>query len=274
MTIAISEAYISRGGTSGESVSYDLVYYSMYETDEAVAESAVRAVLPSAYLGFAMRSINREQLLDHLWKWTANYSNQDTTDKPTLSFNVGGGTSHITNSISNTRYREPRLVSADVDYGGAIGVELNDDGSKARVRGVEVFTPLLEYSYSQQFKSEYITDAYVDGVFSVAGTVNSQPFYGRPAGSVLFKQARGSKKGSENWEISFDFCYSPNQSAFNVGSVSVQYKGGWDYLDVLYVPAGRSRTSAGSGVRIMQPGMVTVHKVYYDGDFTRLGIGT
>jgi hypothetical protein len=273
MTIAISEAYISRGGTRGEATSYDLVYYSMNETDETLAQAAVLAAIPASYDGFPFRTLAREQLLDHLWKWTANYGspgNQVTTERPTLSFNVGGGTSHITNSIRNQRYRDPTLVPQDIDYKGAIGVELNDDGSKARVRGVEVFTPLLEYSYSQQFENADVTEAYIDGLFSIAGTVNSIPFYGRPAASVLFKQARGSKKGSDKWEISFDFCYSPNMSSFNVGSINVQQKDGWDYLDVLYVSAGRTA----KGIRIMQPGMATVHKVYPDGDFTLLGIGT
>ena len=273
MTIQISEATISRAGSRGESTSYDLIYYSMYEFDETVAQAAVLAAIPTDYSGFPFRTLAREQILPDLWKWTANYGspgNQVTTERPVLSFSIGGGSSHVTNSISNQRYRDPSLVPQDINFKGAIGVELNDDGTKARVRGVEVFTPSLDYSYAQQFENADVTQAFIDGVNSVCGTVNSANFYGREAGSVLFRGARGGKKGSEKWEISYDFSYSPNLSAFSVGSITVSAKDGWDYLDVLYVKSGRTA----KGIPILQPGMATVHKVYPDGDFTLLGIGS
>ena len=273
MTISMSEAYLSRNGQKGEQTSYDLIYYTFGEPNEITAETYVLQNKPATYNGYNFRTYSREQVVVDVYKWTLNYGSpgqQTTTGTATLNFNIGGGTQHITNSIANSRYRDTSLVTNDMDFGGTIGVELNDDGTKARVRGVEVYVPVLEYSYAEQFLNSDVTDSFIGNIYSVCGGMNNAPFYGRPAGSVLFKGCHGSKKGSEKWEITFDFAYSPNATNLSVGGITVTSKRGWDYLDVLYV----AKPTRVNGMRVMLPGQATVHQVYPLVDFSLLGIGT
>lgn len=272
MTISLEEAYISRNGNRGESTSYDLVYYTFGETNEITAEEYVLANIPATYRGYNYRTIAQEQITDSVYKWTVNYGSvgqQVTVGLPTLAFNIGGGTSHITNSIGYTTYNDGSVITSPIDCKGAIGIELSDDKSKARVRGVDIYAPVLEYSYAQQFENADITDSYIDGLFATIG-MNNDTFYGRPAGSVLFKGAHGTKKGSDKWELTFDFAYSPNGINIPVGGITVAFKRGWDYLDVMYVAQGRSA----DGIRLLVPGQATVHQVYPLTDFSALGIGT
>lgn len=271
MTISMEEAYLSRDGQRGESTAYDLTYYTFGEADEVLAEEYVLANKPDTYKGYAFRTLSQKQVSDTVYMWTLNYGSagqQITVGIPTLSFNVGGGSTHITNSIANTRYRDTSLLADDMDFKGAIGVEINESGS-ARVRGVEIFAPVLEYSYAIQFENADITDSYIDAVFNTVG-MNDAEFYGRPAGSVLFKGCRGTRKGSEKWELTFDFAYSPNGIDVPVGGITVSSKRGWDYLDVLYVSNG----DRVNGLRLMLPGQATVHQVYPLTNFANLGIGT
>ena len=273
MAISMSEAFISRNGSRGEITSYDLVYYTFGESNAVTAETYALANTPATYSGYNKRTIAGEQIVTDCYKWTVNYgsgSQQVTVGLPTLAFNVGGGTVHITNSIANSRYRDSSLIPNDINFGGAIGVELNDDGTKARISGVDVFAPVLEYPYGMEFLNADVTTTYIDGVFATIG-MNNATFYGRPAGSVLFKGCHGTKKGADKWELTFDFAYSPNGTSIPVGGITVASKRGWDYLDVLYKPNGRD---ASTNIRIMSPAMATVHQVYPLTDFSALGIGT
>lgn len=270
MAISMSEAYLSRDGTRGEQTSYDLVYYTFDETNEVTAEAYLLANIPQTYRGYNYRTVAQKQITESVYMWTVNYGSVGQQIQPgvaTLAFRAGGGTVHVTNSISNRRYRDSNLVPKDVDYQGAIGVELNDDGSKARVRGVDVYAPVLEYSYAEEFLNNVVTTAFIDNIYSLCGKVNSGPFFGRPAKSVLFMGAQGSKKGNEKWEIRYDFAYSPNVASLRVGGINVGAKDGWEYLDVLYVPNGRT-----NNLRVLAPGMATVHQVYESGDFSLLGL--
>ena len=220
MTISMSEAYLSRDGQRGEQPSYDLIFYTFDEPDEFAAEAYVLANIPPTYKGYNYRTLTQKQINDKTYCWTANYGSagqQITVGLPTLSFNIGGGTQHITNSIANTRYRDASLLANDMDFGGTIGVEIDASG-KCRVRGVEVYEPVLEYSYAIQFENSDITEAYIDQLYDCVG-INDAPFYRRPAGSVLFKGCHGTKKGSDKWELTFDFAYSPNAVNLIVGKV-------------------------------------------------------
>ena len=267
----MEEAYLSRDGQRGESTSFDVIYYTFGESDELVAADYVIANKPATYNGYNFRTLSHTQVSDTVYVWTLNYGSaaqQITVGLPTLSFHIGGGSSHITNSLNNTRYRDASLLPDDMDFRGAIGVEISESGN-ARVRGIEVHAPVLEYSYAIQFENSDITDSYIDAVFNTVG-MNDADFYGRPAGSVLFKGCHGTRKGSDKWELTFDFAYSPNGIDIPVGGITVSTKRGWDYLDVLYVANGNRV----NGLRVMLPGQATVHQVYPLTNFANLGIGT
>lgn len=282
MAISLEEAYVSREGQRGQTgSSFDVAYYTFGEPDEVVAEAYVLANGPKTYRDLPLMDISHEQVTSSCYKWKMTFGVNLTGSQPgspaVLQFQVGGGTIHITNSLSKTDYGNTTSdftgQGFPMDFKGAIGVELNSDKTKARVRGVDVYAPILEYSYVKQFDAEEITDTYIGQIYDLAQTpVNDDEFYGRPAGSVLFRGCRGSSKGEDIWELTFDFSYSPNTTDLQVGDITGIEKLGWQYLDVIYAPPNISRTV--SGTQILRPAQVTVHTVYDSGDFSTLGIGT
>lgn len=270
----MEENYVSRMGSSGESTGFDIIYTVMNNDlsylNELDATGYVLQNKPGSYAGYGYLSYEIKQVVRGVYTFTLKYGtpgNATMMDIGTLSFNVGGGTAHITNSISYTSVRDTAILPDPMDYGGAIGVEVNDDKTKGRIRGLDIVAPVMEYSWATQFTAADVNDGYINDVFNLCGTINGAAFFGRPAGSVLFKGARGSRKGFDRWELSFDFAYSPNMTNIAVGNMTVTAKKGWDYLDILYIPQPRVNF-----VRMLTPGMATVHKVYQDGNFELLKI--
>ena len=79
-----------------------------------------------------------------------------------------------------------------------------------------------------------------------------------------------SKKPNAPWEITFRFAVSPNQSSLQVGKLKVPNKRGWDYLWVRYADT----EDTASHTLVKSPLGAYVERVYEEGDFSALGIGT
>ncbi|MFN8730574.1 MAG: hypothetical protein ACK5Z4_12025, partial [Planctomyces sp.] len=112
---------------------------------------------------------------------------------------------------------------------------------------------------------------YKGAIFSCTGKTNAGSFRGFAAGEVLFLGATGSKRGDgpdDNWEITFRFAASPNQTGLSVGSITGISKKGWEYLWVRYADAEDS----GSGAIIKKPIAAYVERVYDQANFGALGI--
>ena len=107
-------------------------------------------------------------------------------------------------------------------------------------------------------------------LFQLTGRVNSAPYKGFQAGECLFLGASGSKRGEEDWEISFRFAASPNKTGLSVGDIGGIDKKGWEYLWVRYADA---EDPAAKSI-VKRPAAVYVEQVYEYGDFSGLGIGT
>ena len=86
-------------------------------------------------------------------------------------------------------------------------------------------------------------------------------------GEVLFMGASGSKRGDDEWEITFRFAASPNVTNLTIGDITGVDKKGWEYLWVRYADAEDEK------VLVKQPTAVYVEKVYESGNFAGLGIG-
>ena len=113
-----------------------------------------------------------------------------------------------------------------------------------------------------------MTPGYKTTLFVLTGRVNAGVFKGFAAGEVLFLGASGSQRGQDDWEITFRFAASPNVSGLAVGPITGITKRGWEYLWVRYADAEDQH------VLVKQPIAAYVEKVYPDGDFSGLGIGT
>jgi len=204
---------------------------------------------------------------DNAWQVTINYSKDGAEDgaaplKRARSFDTTGGTQHITQAYSETRFG-----ANAPDQKKAIGVDSNG------VNGVDIVVPQLQWQETYDVPNVYVTSEWIRGVSGVTGTTNNASFRGFEAGEVLFLGCSGSQewddeKGRGPWSLSFRFVASKNVTGETVGDITGVAKKGHEYLWVRY------EESESQNVLIKKPKAVYVNKVYREGNFSSLGIGT
>jgi len=86
---------------------------------------------------------------------------------------------------------------------------------------------------------------------------------------VLFCGAGGSKRGEEDWEVTFKWAASPNKTDIKIGGITVPSKEGWHYLWVRY----RDKDDQAAKELVKDPVAAYVEQVYEYSDFSQLGIG-
>lgn len=284
MTTIIEEGEFSGDAEIGESASGVKLYYAFDDAgDEVAAHAAVVAASPIVYRGMPRRGSSIKRLTrfagNVVYEVPVRYAfelNQVTPSDPTgqtsglaqfdstLTFNLVGGTTHITQALETTSHVPSGETVVDIKR--TIGLDLKT----GQVRGLDVFAPVLDFTRTAQFPNHVVTDAYIDDLYTLTGRTNNASFKGRAAGEILFKGARGSKRGQEMWEIAFEFAYSPNEIAISIGNgITVAEKKGWEYLDILY----KDGTDSIGGKLIQIPAQANIHKVFKDGDFSKLKIG-
>jgi hypothetical protein len=138
------------------------------------------------------------------------------------------------------------------------------------VEGVDVTVPVYNFSETHYIADAAVTGAYKAALFGLTGRVNNAAFKRFAAGEVLFLGASGSKRGDEDRQITFKFAASPNVTGLTVGTITGIAKGGWQYMWVLY----EEQEDATASKLVKRPKAVYVERVYYDGNFSALGIGT
>ena len=288
-------ASIARLGTRG-TLSKDVPYIVLGAATEdeihVAANSYISSVVPtwtypnqpSAKL--LAQGYDVDYLGDGAWRVTVHYEkqgadndSQQTPLKRSRSFDTTGGTRHVTQALKGMG-----VVSGLNKWtsAGAVVVNSNEyaigwDGEQ--VHGVDIVEPALSWSEAYDVPSSYVTAAYIKSLAALTGTVNKASFRTFDAGEVLFLGASGSHDwdsvaGDSPWKLQFRFEARPNAGLnktlpfIEVGNITGIEKRGHDYLWVRYaktVEAGKILPAADE---------VFVGKVYRDGDFSLLGIGT
>ncbi len=229
------------------------------DVEESVITQYAFANLPSLYNGLILATVEVEEHVSaDRWRIIAIYEQYDSI----FSFDTGGGTQHITNSIA-TRNRYAPTGATAPDFKGAIGY----DGQN--VAGVDVVVPVYHFSETHYMPDVQVSGAYKAKVFELTGCVNNDPFRGFSPGEVLFLGAAGTKRGTDYWELQFRFASLPNKTDIVIGDITVAEKKGWDYMWILYEDA--EDTSAKKLVK--RPLAVYVEKVYEDKSFADLMLG-
>jgi hypothetical protein len=286
-------ATITRLGKKASS-SYVKSYKVFGTTDDLVLHTDINATVAAGLLYWQYpgqpnvqlqaESYSVSYLGDDAWQVQINYSkdgadNDDQQDplKRSRSFETSGGTQHITQAAGGsvtalggttiTQGSERRYPPEAPSQDNAIGV----DGSN--VAGVDIVVPQLTWTETYDVPSTYVTNDYIKGVAALTGTVNTAAFRSFAAGEVLFLGASGSHewdddKGYGPWSLSFKFVASPNVTAKTIGTITGIEKKGHEYLWIRY------EDSVTDNTLLKKPKFVYVNKVYLDGDFSKLGIGT
>lgn len=274
MPIVCTENIDSRQIT--ETQSAELLYTITGTADEATAIATLKATAPTVLHNMKRQPVTVEPVhVDTtnpdkcIWTGTVNYAPFEYQEPPetgdsSFSFDTGGGTQHITQSLS-TVHRYAASGTAP-DFKGAIGVTHDN------VEGVDITVPVYNFSETHYLSAATVTTAYKGTLFQLTGKVNSGSFRGLAAGECLFLGASGSRRGTgpdDDWEITFRFAGSPNRTGITVGPISGIAKKGWEYLWVRYQDAEDAIAKA----LVKKPIAAYVEKVYEEADLSVLGIG-
>jgi hypothetical protein len=215
-----------------------------------------------------------EYLGDDAWQVQITYEKkgaepqQPDPMKRTRSFDTTGGTMHITQAESESKF--PANAPAQFN---AIGVD--DNG----VNGVDIVVPQLQWQETYDVPAAYVSNTYIRGLATLTGTTNNSTFRGLEAGEVLFMGCSGSQewdsqKGNGPWSLTYRFVASPNAGsggtvpAITIGSITGINKKGHEYLWVRY------ESEVDSSSLIKKPKAAYVNRVYRESNFALLGIGT
>ncbi len=175
-----------------------------------------------------------------------------------FTFDTGGGTTHITNSIATAN----KYPGGAPDFKGAILVH------KGGIDGVDVVVPSYRFTEVKVLTAAQVSSAYKAIVFGLTGQTNDASFKGFSAKEVLFMGAQGQQRGDDGWEVTFNFAASPNLTGLTFGDVVAVAKKGWEFLWVNY------KDIVDANVLVKQPKSVHVETIYDEGDFSALLIGT
>jgi len=271
MAITLVEKFDSRRVSLGENPSIELVYILTGTADDAAAVATVETAVPLVYQGLFRQGLQldpewvNENNNDGQWTATVRYGlwPQPKQGESTYSFDTTGGTQHITQSIQTVNKYAPTGKTAP-DFKGAIGVTPDN------VEGVDITVPACSFAETHYLPTALVTLAYRVALFRLTGKVNDAAFKGCAAGECLFLGATGSKRGADDWEITYRFAVSPNRTNISVGEITEIDKKGWEYLWVRYQDAEDAIAKA----LVKKPIAAYVEKVYEEADLRALGIGT
>jgi len=266
----LTEKIDSREWTTGDRPSVTLHYLLAGVADDLAAKALLASSTASSYDGLERESIQFEPVWvdtaadDGLWdcrvRYVAPEDKEPEVGESSFSFDTGGGTQHITQAITTVNKYAPPGKTAP-DFGGAVGVTHDN------VEGVDITVPVYNFSETHYIANENVNKG---AYFALTGKVNNASWKGFAAGECLFLGASGSKRGSDDWEITFRFAASPNKTGLTVGDIVNIDKKGWEYMWVRYADAEDATAKA----IVKKPVAVYIEKVYDDGDFSTLGIGT
>lgn len=266
MSITILEKLDSRTTVEGENPEIELKYIILGTDNDINAKVALWQTAPTIYDGLVRDSLHLEPNGKDVWEATVRYTKYKRRRPPTtgefsLSFDTGGGTERITQSIQTVnRYAAPGRTAPD--FQGAIGVTGNE------VQGVDRVVPVYHFSETHYLEDSFVSQTYRMVLFNLTGTVNSDSWRGFAPGELLFLGASGSKRGEEDWEITYRFAASPNRTNLSVGPITGINKKGWEYLWVLYEDQNDSQAKK----LVKRPIAAYVEQIYFYASFSALGI--
>jgi hypothetical protein len=229
--------------------------------DDAAVRTLVEATIPALYAGLVFETYHITHQGGGVWEVTVRYGKREAKDtgESSFSFDTGGVTAHITQSLATiNRYAASGTAP---DFKGTIGVTSDS------VEGTDITVPVYNFTETHYLPIATVTGAYKAALFQLTGKVNNASFKGFAIGEVLFLGASGSQRGVEDWEITYRFAASPNVTGLVVGSITGINKKGWEYLWVRYADAEDQH------VLVKQPIAAYVEQVYQLGNFSSLGIG-
>lgn len=252
--------------STGVFTSAEIAYIVFDAADEEEALYAVLNEAPKTCNSLPLDGIEMDSRENETtFKVNAVYkdssTSSDETTEPTLSFDCGGGTKHMTHSISQT------IAFGTKKAGGAIGWN-GKSGSEMEIAGVDVPTAQFRETYIRVMSLSSLTTRFKRNVGALVGKVNSNSFKGWEPGEVMFLgMSYSTPSGSaRKVAVTFNFAIQPNESGATVAGHNVGSKKGFEYGWAL------SKTSAENGSPKAEVEAIYIDQVCEYVSFSALGL--
>jgi hypothetical protein len=228
-------------------------------------------------LGNVFSNVHGDRVTTGMWYFTITYKSQIAerqTNQASFSFQAGGGTIHIKNSIKATIYNNSGTTASQPN-----GAPINA-GKDGSIGGLDIEGNNFSFKTTFYQPIENLTEGYMAELKSAAGCVNSdvvvivinritmtfQP------GELRLRVIDGSERiGYGDMELAMQWAYAQNISNYkiqdvtgNTPGVTISQLNGWDYVDPYF---GDCPMIEGSGTNfytgiVQQIQYATVHQVY------------
>lgn len=252
---------------------YKLIGVASEAAAKMLAAGYTPALYVSLYDGILYRqNIACDKVAPTSWNIDVTWGSYDKKEREagdfSWRFSTGGGTKHVTQAISHVAHYTKDGLGApgdDNDHKGVIGV--NEQGD---VEGIDIPDTIFRWNEHHSLLFANYGWTYAKGLESYTNHVNDAPFRGLEAGTVRLDNAEGGQSSKDPLllEVDFYFEHSPNATGLVVGNIAGINKLGHQYLWV------RHKTKSGTENTPKQPDLVSVEQVFYDADFSALGIGS
>lgn len=260
----------------------DLVYFFNGTDDDDEVRDAVLSTSPTTHNGLERKTndiqIDPMTVSDGSGWWTARvpygvaeWGFQTGTDSYT--FDTAGGVFHAKTSRAVVgRYPDgaPDISGTGAGSSSAAGGVIGAEGE-----GLDVFIPKYEWEETHIFSWGDIDSTYRNTLIRMTARTNDATWRDHQAGEALFLGARGGRLPDNTGAITFRFAANKNIVAADnlyFGDLGPIEAGGWDYVDVQFE---KNDLGADENKALMaMPRFVYVHRIYFEGDFTDLGIGS
>ena len=182
------------------------------ERDDVITAS--NANVPNTHDGLDLQNFKDKRLGEELWLVVASYGTH-ITQSNRFRFDTTGNTQRITHGLSETRYGPAGVGDTSVPpQDGALNVQ---DG---HIEGTTKIIPGMTFSITRTVPELQMTDAYVDHLEWLTGTVNRDPVLGRTAESLLFLGASGGNQSGGDAEVEFNYLSGRHLTSLTLGSVA------------------------------------------------------
>lgn len=276
MAITMVERFTSRSRRINRQGEAELRFLVNGSDDDQAVTDHVLANAPATWADMPSQETSIEPLGGGAWDVIIRYApnsqqNQALPVPPPVvgdsefSFDTTGGTQHIKQSLATVGGWAATGMPAIPNFSRAINVTGNG------VDGVDIVVPQFTYEETHQVAAATVTAGLPATIYNLTATVNNATFKGFAAGEVLFIGAAGRKRQTEDfWTITFRFICSKNLTGLSVGDITGIAKNGWEYLWAYY----ESVPDDDAKMLVVSPVAAYAERVYEDGNFSLLGIGT
>lgn len=160
-----------------------------------------------------------------VWYATAVYGRKEPKEQNhfDVSFDIGGQSTNI------------KYAKEHIDSFPATGVTLADHAGAINVtdgvpQGLDIELPYLTFTETHYLPNTTVTDSFLALLYKLVGSVTSTPLRGFAAGELLMTRVSGSRRNSEQWQLTLSWAFSKNISGETINGVTGIDKKGWEYM--------------------------------------------